>query len=70
MPHLNPRGFPRDSQSLVELIFHAIPALLQEEKDMQELSIGQTIAQLRKQAGMTQKELADKLFVTPQAVSR
>ncbi len=37
---------------------------------MQELSIGQTIAQLRKQAGMTQKELGTAVGVSVQAVSR
>ena len=32
--------------------------------------IGKTIKELRVQSGMTQKDLADKLFVTAQAVSR
>ena len=32
--------------------------------------LGETIKRLRMEQGLTQKELAEKLFVTPQAVSR
>lgn len=34
------------------------------------MSIGQNIRQLRTKKGLTQKQLADQLYVTPQAVSR
>ncbi|MBQ2313304.1 MAG: helix-turn-helix transcriptional regulator, partial [Treponema sp.] len=37
---------------------------------MNPLKVGNTIAFLRKQAGMTQNELAQKLNVTDKAVSR
>lgn len=37
---------------------------------MEKHSIGKTIAQLRRERGMTQAELAEKLFVTDKAVSK
>lgn len=37
---------------------------------MDEMQVGQTIAALRKEKGMTQKELAEQLHVTDKAVSK
>ena len=37
---------------------------------MNELQVGQTIASLRKEKGLTQKELAEQLHVTDKAVSK
>ncbi len=42
----------------------------QEEKEMDNMKIGQYIQSQRKKAGLTQKELADKLSISFQAVSK
>ena len=41
-----------------------------EERDMNEKKIGRHLAQMRKQKGMTQADMAHQLHITPQAISK